>query len=122
MYKSLIVVAALAVSSPVLAKSDRLSDARYLQAARCQALFSSRSLGKTDSHLIDALIKRESVAREPLVDNRADELRTDVARRARSGSQAQKAELLAERDGVCMTFNAPAGQSMTAVSKPATTN
>jgi hypothetical protein len=122
MYKNLIVIAALAASSPVLAKSSHLTDVQYFQVARCQALFSSPALGKSDTHIIDALVKKEGVARQPWVGDHADEVRSDAARLARNGNQEQKSELIAERDGACMAYNSEPGQTMTSVAKPTTTN
>ncbi len=122
MYKTLIVVAALVASSPVLARSERLTDVQYLQAARCQALISSSALGKGDSHVIDALMKQQSVGRMEAILDRADDMRSDASRIARSSSAMEKAALTAERDGVCTAFNAAPGSTMTSVSRPTTTN
>ena len=122
MYRSLIVVASLAISTPVLASSNHLTDVQYLQAARCQALFTSPALGKSDSHVIDALVKKESVGRLSAIDDRADDMKSDAARAARSGSATEKAALIAERDGVCTAYNSASASTMTQASHPTTTN
>ncbi|MHB8529567.1 MAG: hypothetical protein ACYC8V_08680 [Caulobacteraceae bacterium] len=122
MLKPLIIVASLAVSTSALAAPTHLTDAQYMEAARCRALIASSALGKGDTHVIDALMKREGAGRIGMVYDRADEMGRDAARLARDANGAQKASLVAERDGACLAFNAAPGETMTSISRPAATN
>ncbi len=114
MIKQLIVVASLAAASATIASAapTRLNDAQYVAAARCQALISSPVLGKGDTSVIDAVLKSEGRDRTEIVYDRADEARADAAREARHAGAAARAELTAERDGVCQAWNGGAGSTM----------
>ena len=119
MLKSVIVIAALAAGAPAFASSTHLTDVQYMQAARCEALMSSSALGGGDKSAIQALIKHESVGRNPAALDQADEMRADAARAASHAGPYQRAALVAERDGVCAAL---VGQQSASVGKGVTTN
>jgi hypothetical protein len=104
MLKTLIAAAALAASTAAVAGPTHLSDAEYLTAVRCQALMASPELGKADTGAIGALIKSQGVGRIGAVTDRAEETRSDAARQARHAGVGEKAQLMAERSGVCETY------------------
>ncbi|HEV2364665.1 MAG TPA: hypothetical protein VGS12_10780 [Caulobacteraceae bacterium] len=119
MLKSVIVVAALAVGAPAFAASSHLTDAQYMQAARCEALMSAPALGAGDKTAIRALMRRESVGRTELAQDQADEMRRDAARAASHAGSYERASLIAERDGVCASL---LGQQSASVSNGVTSN
>ncbi|HLZ84256.1 MAG TPA: hypothetical protein VKQ54_11875 [Caulobacteraceae bacterium] len=101
MLKALIVVAPLVLSTAAVAGPDRLTDAQYIAAARCQALMASSALGPVDMHAVDAVMKTEGASRTPDVADRADSARAQADRAARHAGPDAKASLVAERDGAC---------------------
>jgi hypothetical protein len=104
MLKGFIVVASLAVSSVALAAPAHLTDTQYLTAVRCQALIASPALGKGDTSAIDAMLKAEGSARNPVVLDRAAELHGDAMRAAGRAGPDERGRLIAERNGVCQAF------------------
>jgi len=112
--------ASLSFSGVALAAQPHFTDGQYLAAARCEGLMSSSALGKQDVSNIEALLKAQSSGRTPDVDERADEARATAAREAGHAGPQGKAALIAEREAVCQGYTGTA--SMTAISKPATTN
>ncbi|MEO8927521.1 MAG: hypothetical protein ABI306_10215, partial [Caulobacteraceae bacterium] len=92
-------------STAALAAPTHLTDSQYLTAVRCQALMSSAALGKIDTGALDSLIKAERSGRVSATADRADEVRADAAREARHAGVQEKAQLIAERGGVCQTWN-----------------
>src|SRR5665213_2149938 len=104
MLKTLIVVASLAVSTAAIAAPAHLTDSQYLTAVRCQALIASPALGRGDTDAVDTLIKAERQGRDPAVFDRADEMRADAVRQAGHAGPTEKAQLIAERAGVCQAY------------------
>ena len=105
MFKSLMILAPLALSTTALAAPAHYTDSQYIAAARCEALMTSDALGKVDSRGIDAMMKGESRARSPEVQDRADEARADAIRAVRHAGAYGKAQLVAERDGLCRALS-----------------
>ena len=101
MLKALIIVAPLVLSTAAIAGPDRLTDAQYIVAARCQALMASSALGSVDMHAVDAIMKTEGATRAPDVADRADTARAQAARAASHAGPDTRATLIAERDGPC---------------------
>ena len=101
MLKALIIVAPLVLSTAAIAGPERLTDAQYIAAARCQALMASSALGPVDMHAVDAVMKTEGATRSPAVADRADTARAQADRAARHAGPDSKATLIAERDGPC---------------------
>ena len=101
MLKALIVVAPLVLSTAAIAAPDKLTDAQYIAAARCQALMSSSALGPVDTHAVDAVMKTQGASRSPDVAERADDARAKADRDARHAGPDAKASLIAERTGPC---------------------
>ena len=108
MLKTLIVAASLAAAiapgAIATAAPAHLTDSQYLTAVRCQALIASPTLGKGDTGAVDALIKAQASGREGAVFDRAAEVRSDAVRQAGHAGPSQKAQLIAERAGVCRAF------------------
>ena len=104
MLKTLIVVTSLAVSTAAVAAPAHLTDSQYLTAVRCQALIASPALGRGDTGGLDALIKVERQGREGAVFDRAAEARADAVRQASHAGPTEKAQLIAERGGVCQAY------------------
>lgn len=104
MLKTLIVAASLALSTAAIAAPAHLTDSQYLTAVRCQALIASPALGRGDTGAVDALIKAERQGREGAVFDRADEMRADAVRQAGHAGPTEKAQLIAERSGVCQAY------------------
>jgi hypothetical protein len=111
-------VASLSLSGVALAAPTHLTDGQYLAAARCEGLMSSSALGKEDVSSIEAVLKSQSAG--PDLADRAEDARMTAERQAGHAGPQAKAALVAERDGVCQSY--AGGASMTAISKPATTN
>ena len=101
MLKALIIVAPLVLSTAAVAGPDRLSDAQYIAAARCQALMASTALGPVDMQAVNAVMKTEGASRDPAVADRADTVRAQTTRAANHAGPDAKATLIAERDGPC---------------------
>lgn len=112
MFKILIAIAPLALSTAAFAQPTQLSDAQYVAAARCQALMSSSELGRQDTQGIDSLLKREANTRSNDAFYRAEQARDNASRAARHAGPYSKAQLIAERDGVCRSISR--GGTMTA--------
>jgi hypothetical protein len=107
----LMLVAALASTSAVLAAPSQLTDSQYLAAARCQGLFNSRALGSADSSAIDRLMKSEGAIRTQDVFDRAGEARGNASRQARNASASARSALVSERDGACQAFTSAGGSA-----------
>ena len=101
MLKALIIVAPLVLSTAAVAGPDKLTDAQYIAAARCQALMASSALGPVDMHAVDAVMKTEGASRSPAVADQADAARAQADRAVRHAGPDGKATLIAERDGPC---------------------
>ena len=81
---------------------DRLSEAAYLKAARCQGLAHAASLGPVDTSAIDAVMREQAKGRDPRVRNQATELRNEARRGAENATS--KAKLMNERDTRCAAW------------------
>jgi hypothetical protein len=106
MFKTTLVAAASLLSltaglASASTSSARMSDAQYIQADRCQALATASTLGVTDVHAYDALIRQQERGRTEMAYDRATQAHDDAARQARVAGPYQKAQLAAERDGPC---------------------
>jgi hypothetical protein len=119
-FKTLSIIAPLALSTAAMAAPAHFTDSQYIAAARCQALMASSELGRQDTKGIDALLKSEGRAREQLVLDRADEARQDAVRAARHAGTYAKASLVAERDSVCQTLTSDGVMSASATAGGAT--
>jgi hypothetical protein len=76
----LLLVSAAAAGAAVA--GDRLSEAAYLKAARCQGLAHAASLGPVDATAIDALMLAQGEGRDVRVRNQAKLLSADARRTA----------------------------------------
>ncbi len=122
MLKTFLVMAPVALSAAALstaatAAPQRLTDAQYIAAARCEVLMSSVSLGRVDTHDIAALLKVQSNARSVEVFDRADLAREQAAQAARHAGAYSKAALVAERDASCAALTS--GGTVSAAVTPA---
>ena len=97
----LAIAAAAAAASTALA-GDRLSDAAYLKAARCQGLAHAASLGAVDTTGIDALMREQGADRHVSLRNEAKTIRADTT--ARAQKSGDKARLINERDTRCSAW------------------
>jgi hypothetical protein len=82
------------------AAGDRVSDANYLKAARCQGL--AHATGGTDTSGIDAFVQAQGEKRDPRLRNQARAARADAEREAQS--EAKRARLTAELNGRCAAW------------------
>ena len=98
---SLVTVAAIVAAVPASAH-DRLSEASYLRAARCQGLAHAVQLGATNTASIDAFMKAQGERRSPELRNRARAERQSAQREAASASALTR--LQAELQGRCSSL------------------
>jgi hypothetical protein len=104
MFKTVLALAASALCLSTVAaqaSGERMTDAQYVAAQRCDALMSARSLGAVDSRAIDALVRQQEAGRTSMAYDRAQEAHDDAARQARVAGAYEKTQLAAERDGPC---------------------
>jgi hypothetical protein len=96
------IAAAFATLAAGTAASARMSDAQYLAANRCRALVAAPSLGAAaDVGAVDRKLRDESRGRDPIIQDRAEQLREQAQQEASHPNDVVKARLQAERDGVC---------------------
>ncbi|HEY2177357.1 MAG TPA: hypothetical protein VGH15_02140 [Caulobacteraceae bacterium] len=107
--RNIVLVAALAATSAVLASPSQLSDSQYIAAARCQGLIGSHALGSSDSSAFDKMMKSEGATRTAAVFQMADDARSNASREARNASATGRSALVSERDGACQSFTSAAG-------------
>ena len=119
MFKSLLLIAPLALAGAAHAQPAHLTDAQYLAAVRCQTLMSSSNLGREDTRAIDSLVKSEASFRSAAAYDRGESVREDTAQAARHAGAFAKAALSTERDGVCRSF---VGAAQTASAASPTAN
>lgn len=93
-----------AAAAPAYAQAARWSDGEYLKANRCLGLAEAKELGAVDATALVARIKTQSPGRDPYLRDRGDAMRQDARRLGKTVSEAQKAKLLAERDGACKAY------------------
>jgi hypothetical protein len=96
-------IAALAAGA-ASAKPEHLSDAQYLEAARCVGLASSRNLGSSDGGALKAWLQAQSTGRMSFTLDRADQVQDDARREADRAGDMTKPRLQAELSGVCTTL------------------
>lgn len=100
-----LVGAALSVAAvPAFSETARWSDAEYLKANRCLGLAEAKELGPVDVAVLVARMKDQSPGRDPYLRDRGASMRQDARRLGKTVSEALKAKLLAERDGVCKVY------------------
>jgi hypothetical protein len=98
-----VTVACVGLAGAAMAASGaRFNDAQYIQAARCQAL--ATSLGGSDVHAFDALVRDQERGRTEMAYEAAQEAHDKAARQARSAGPYEKSQLTAERDGACQAL------------------
>jgi hypothetical protein len=95
----------LSLASMVIASAasaqPRLSDLDYVEAARCAALASSKSLASQDAAAMKALVSSQSMRRDPVVLDQADQATRDASSEAARAGPETKARLQAELAGRC---------------------
>ena len=94
-------VLTLAGATAASADSHRLSDAAYIEAARCVGLASSAKLGSTDAGALKSLLNAQGWGRDPSINDRADEAQQDARRQADHADDYAKQRLQAELSGQC---------------------
>ena len=97
--------AALAASALPAAASERISNADYIKAVRCQELASNALLGSLDTRAIDSFVRNQKSARDPKTERMARSSRRAVQHQIENGDVSK---LLAERDQACAAWIAPA--------------
>ena len=85
----------------VAAEPTRISDADFVQAARCVGLASSPALGSSDGAALKALVKSQGWGREPFILDKADETQREARLQADRAGPETKARLNAELTGAC---------------------
>ena len=93
---------AVASSAGVALAADRLSEAAYLKAARCQGLAHAASLGAVDTTAIDSLMAAQGEGRDARVRNQARTIRTETQEGAEAARNKQR--LVQERDTRCAAW------------------
>ncbi|HEY2049418.1 MAG TPA: hypothetical protein VGH03_08745 [Caulobacteraceae bacterium] len=106
-----VTVACVGLAGGALAASSgaHFNDAQYIQAARCQAI--ATSLGGSDVHAFDALVKSQERGRTEEAFEAAQEAHDKAARQVREAGPYEKSQLTAERDGACQALVSVAGAS-----------
>jgi hypothetical protein len=98
-------LAVAAIAGAAQAAPLRLNDGQFIEASRCAALMASKALGGDgDASAIKTLLSRERAGRADFTRERADTAKQAADREARHANDAQKAKLVAERDGACQKF------------------
>lgn len=103
--KTVVRVLAVALSAAAATSAlagDRLSEAAYLKAARCQGLAHSAALGPVDTTAIDALMRSQGEGRDVRVRNQAKMARLDAQQSAER--PASRSRLVQERDTRCTAW------------------
>ena len=98
----------------VAAAPERLTDVQFISANRCLGLMSSKALGTPDAEALRKLLKDQNGGRDAYIYEKADQAREDAQAEAARGGAERTARLVAERDGFCRTFLAPASTATTA--------
>ena len=97
----LAVVAAASAAGTALA-ADRLSEAAYLKAARCQGLAHAASLGAVDTSGIDVFMREQGEGRDARVRNQAKTIRAETKESAEAANN--KTRFKQERDTRCAAW------------------
>ena len=98
-----VVVSAAAATTAVA--GDRLSEAAYLKAARCQGLAHATALGAVDTAGIDAFMKAQGEGRDARVRNQAKTIVADTRDAAQRA--VNKTRFTEERDSRCAAWLGP---------------
>jgi hypothetical protein len=99
------ITTAFATLAAGTAASARMSDAQYLAANRCRSLVAAPSLGETgDLAAVDRKLRDEARGRDPVIQDRAEQVRQQAQREAARANDTVKARLQAERDGLCQNL------------------
>jgi hypothetical protein len=96
----LTIMAALGATA-AQAQPARLSDAAYMQAARCVGLASSGKLGATDADAMKDWLKEQRRLRDAFVRDKADRMEEAAKREANSAGEQGRARLSDELNGPC---------------------
>lgn len=97
----IIIFAAAATAATGAFAQTRLTDVEYIKASRCAGLASAL---EGDVAAFDTLLKAQKRARETFILDRGRSARADASKAAARADEADKARLVAERDGICQTF------------------
>lgn len=96
-------LAALTAASTASAKPE-LSDAAYLQAARCVGLASSKNLGAADAKTLQAWFQSESNSKPQFLVDQADDARQLAKSEGDHANDRTRPMLQAELNGQCASF------------------
>ncbi len=100
---AIVLAAAAATATTAFAQPDsRLSDAEYMQAARCAGLASADLT--TDTAPVETLLKAQGFGRMAFITEQADHIKADAAHVARRAKGPMKEKLSAELAGPCKRF------------------
>ncbi len=91
------------VATSASAAPAHLSDAAYLEAARCVGLASSKSLGG-DAKGMQAWLQTERGTRPGFILDKGDEMQQEAKRQADRANEFVKPHLQAELNGECATL------------------
>ena len=100
-----LVVSSLAALAAPAHAGDRLSDAAYLRAARCQGLVRAPALAVSDTSAMDELFAAQSKGRSPRLRNEARAVRAEATRDAEN--QNKRTRLANELNSRCAEFLRP---------------
>jgi len=104
---ALIGLAASACAAVASAAPQTISDVQFIEASRCLGLMTSTSLASPDAARLGPYVDQQSWTRIPVVMDMADAARDSARLAAARASGYERAQLIAERDGVCRAFGAP---------------
>ncbi len=102
----LLAVTVAAAAATTAVASDRLSEAAYLKAARCQGLAHAASLGPVDTTGIDALMLEQGEGRDARLRNQAKTIRAET--QADVEGARNKSRFAQERETRCAAWVKPA--------------
>ncbi len=91
------------VATSASAAPSHLTDAAYLQAARCVGLASSKSMG-ADPKAMEAWLQAQSTGRPAFILDKGDEMQQQAKRQADRADDLVKPRLQAELAGECATL------------------
>lgn len=98
----LVMVAAAALgASTASAKTERLTDVAYIQAARCVGLATSKAMSQPDGEAMKAWLDAQGRGRQTFIVAKGEETQRQARRDADRADEFQKAKLSAELSGAC---------------------
>jgi hypothetical protein len=110
--KSVVLVAMLAgAAGSALASPQRITDTQFIEANRCVGLMGAKDLATDDLPALKAFVDQQSSARPAMAWDMADQARMEALHQAARASSETRARLIAERDGTCKAFIAPASMA-----------